>query len=103
VIAALSGHTHRNRIAARATAAGGYWILSTASLIDYPQQGRAVRVLSTTDGGVAIQTWMLDHVFPGALGATARQLSYIDAQGGRPKGFVGTRRDRNVVLYRRAV
>ncbi len=102
VIAALSGHTHRNRIRARPTAAGGYWLISTASLIDYPQQARALKVTATDNGGVAIQTWMLDHVFPGELGTIARQLSYIDAQGGRADRFAGTRLDRNVTLYRRA-
>ncbi len=103
VVALLSGHTHRNRIAARPTRAGGYWLISTASLIDFPQQTRALRVLATADGGVAVQTWMLDHVFPGKLGTISRQLSFIDAQGGRPGGFAGTRLDRNVTLYRRAV
>ena len=48
-------------------------------------------------GGVAIQTWMLDHT--GALAAISRQLAYLDAQGGRPKGFAGDRLDRNVTLY----
>jgi hypothetical protein len=44
---------------------------------------------------------MLDHVFPGTLGLISRQLSFIDAQGGRPAGFAGSRLDRNVRLYRR--
>jgi 3',5'-cyclic AMP phosphodiesterase CpdA len=100
VIAALSGHTHRNRIAPRPTAAGGYWLISTASLIDFPQQSRALRVIATADGGVAIQTWMLDHVLPGPLGTVSRSLAYLDAQGGRPAGLAGTRLDRNVTLYR---
>jgi len=98
VIAALSGHTHRNSIEPRA----GYWLINTASLIDYPQQARALRVLRTAGGGVAIQTWMLDHTFPGDLGTISRQLAYLDAQGGRPKGFAGSRLDRNVTLYRAA-
>jgi 3',5'-cyclic AMP phosphodiesterase CpdA len=103
VIAALSGHTHRNRIEPRFTTAGGYWVISTASLIDYPQQTRALRVVATRGGGVAIQTWMLDHVVTGTLGRISRELAYLDAQGGRPAGFAGSRVDRNVTLYRAAV
>ncbi|MGI8430141.1 MAG: metallophosphoesterase family protein [Solirubrobacteraceae bacterium] len=103
VIAAMAGHTHRNRIEPRSAPSGGYWLINTAALIDYPQQARAIRVLATAGGGVALQTWMLDHIFPGELGAISRQLAYLDAQGGRPNGFAGGRLDRNVTLYRTAV
>lgn len=96
VIAALAGHTHRNSIEPR----GHYWLINTASLIDYPQQARAVRVVHTAGGGVAVQTWMLDHT-GSELGTISRQLAYLDAQGGRPKGFAGNRRDRNLTLYLR--
>jgi hypothetical protein len=99
VIAALFGHTHRNRITPRSTSAGGYWLISTASLIDYPQQARALQITPTRGGGVAIRTWMLDHVSKGSLGTIARKLSYLDAQGGRPGGFAGSRADRNAILY----
>jgi hypothetical protein len=61
-----------------------------------------MRLLETAGGGVALETWMLDHV-GGRLGSISRQLSYLDAQGGRPKGFAGSRLDRNVRLYRRPV
>jgi hypothetical protein len=103
VVAALYGHIHRNEIIPRSTPAGGYWLIGTASLIDYPQQARALRLVSTAGGGVALETWMLDHVFPGTLGEISRQLAYLDAQGGRPAGFAGSRLDRNVRLYRRGV
>ena len=83
VIAAVSGHTHRNRIVARRTAAGGYWLISTASLIDFPQQARALRVLATADGGVAIQTWMLDHVVPGRAGHDLPRAG-LPRRAGRP-------------------
>jgi hypothetical protein len=102
VIATLAGHIHRNEIVARHSPAGGYWLITTASLIDYPQQARAFRLLSTARG-VALQTWMLDHVDDGHLGRFSRELSYLSAQGGRPMRFSGTRFDRNVTLYRNAV
>jgi 3',5'-cyclic AMP phosphodiesterase CpdA len=95
VTAALAGHTHRNSIEPR----DHYWLINTASLIDYPQQARALRVVETAGGGVAIHTWMLDHT-GSALGAISRQLAYLDAQGGRPKAFAGGCLDRNVTLYR---
>jgi Calcineurin-like phosphoesterase len=104
VIAALNGHIHRNEIRPRPTSAGGYWLITTASLIDYPQQARALTIEATQNGGVAIRTWMLDHVDePLGLGRISRQLAYLDAQGGRPQGFEGRPDDRNVILYRRAV
>jgi 3',5'-cyclic AMP phosphodiesterase CpdA len=98
VIAALAGHTHRNQITPRTSASGGYWLITTASLIDYPQQARAIQVVETEGGGVAVQTWMLDHA-PSPLGMISRELSDLDAQGGRPHGFAGDRIDRNVALY----
>jgi hypothetical protein len=99
-LAAIWGHTHRNRIVPRPAAGGGYWLISTASLIDYPQQARALAIIETAGGGVALRTWLLDHV--GALGDISRELSYLDAQGGRPQGFAGSHLDGNVTLYRRA-
>ena len=99
VLAAIWGHTHRNRITPRPRPGGGYWLISTASLIDFPQQSRALRVVETA-AGVALETWMLDHVSPaGGLGRISRELSFLDAAGGRPQGFAGRRGDRNALLY----
>ena len=102
VVAVLSGHTHRNAITPRKTAAGGYWLITTASLIDWPQQWRMLR-LRENAGGPLIETWMVDQ--PGRPGDTrdaagvARDLAYIDVQGGRPAGADGPRGARNARLF----
>jgi 3',5'-cyclic AMP phosphodiesterase CpdA len=99
VVAALAGDTHHNRIAPRPTPAGGYWLITTGSLADWPMQSRMLRLVQTKRG-VALETWMLDTAGgPESLPGIARQLAYLDAQGGRPNGFAGRRRDRNAVLY----
>ncbi len=100
VLATVAGHTHRNRITARRTARGGYWQITTASLADFPQQTRMLRVRKTTGGGVALETWMLDTA-TGGLADTARALAFLDAQGGRPDGAAGRRTDRNARLFKR--
>jgi len=102
VLCALSGHTHRNRITPRPGPGGGYWLISTCSLIDWPQQLRALRVIEHGPGRATIETWMIDHAPEPRLGDIARELSYLDAQGGRPQGFAGGPLDRNVRLFKRA-
>jgi hypothetical protein len=98
VVAALAGDSHRNRIVARQTRAGGYWLVQTAALADYPQQARVLRLRATAGGGTVLETWMLDTAAD-LLADTARELAYLDAQGGRPQHEAGTRLDRNVRLY----
>jgi 3',5'-cyclic AMP phosphodiesterase CpdA len=100
VLAALDGDTHRNRITPRATPAGGYWLIQTAALADYPQQARMLRVRATAGGGAVLETWMVDTA-PDPGGAdVARELAYLDAQGGRTFGAAGRHADRNVRLFR---
>jgi len=105
VLAVLAGDTHRNRIRPRRTRAGGYWLIRAPSLVDHPQQVRAYRLQQLETGRLALDTWLLDHAgdraAAGALGlaGVARDLAFLDAQGGRPRGFAGTVEDRNARLY----
>jgi 3',5'-cyclic AMP phosphodiesterase CpdA len=98
VLAALNGDSHHHRIAARRTPAGGFWLIGTASLADFPQQARMLRVRETAGGGAVLETWALDTA-PAPLADTARALAYLDAQGGRPAGAAGTPADRNARLF----
>jgi 3',5'-cyclic AMP phosphodiesterase CpdA len=100
VLAALHGDTHRSRIEARRTPAGGFWVVGTAALADFPQQARMLRVRETAGGGAVLETWMLDTA-PAPLADTARELAFLDAQGGRPDDFAGAPADRNARLFHR--
>jgi len=99
MLAAVSGGSHRSAITPRRTPRGGYWMISTSSLIDYPQQVRAFRLRQTANGGRVLETWMLDPEPNNRLAATSMQLAYLDFEGGRTSEFAGGRGDRNASLY----
>ncbi len=98
VVANIAGNAHRNRVRPHRTPAGGYWVIETSSLADFPQQARMLRLRETTGGGRVLETWMVDQDGRGLAGI-ARELAYLDAQGGRPQGFAGTGSDRNARLF----
>jgi hypothetical protein len=103
IVAVLAGHTHRNAIVPRRSPAGGYWLITTASIIDWPQQWRALRLVQTAGGGTALETWMVDHTGrpndESSLAGIARDLAFLDPQGGRPAHAAGPPTTRNVRLF----
>lgn len=113
VVAWLNGHTHRHSVTAVTDGAGpgGFWQITTASHIDWPQQARIVEFLATGTG-LAIACTVIDSAAgtgyrgssdPGDLAALARELAANDwqvrdeitAEGG---AGAGAATDRNVVL-----
>jgi Calcineurin-like phosphoesterase len=98
VAAVVMGNSHRNAIEPR----DSYWLITTSSLADFPQQARMFRLQEAhVEGearGAVLDTWMVDHDGRGLAGVS-RELAYLDAQGGRPQGFAGRPTDRNVRLF----
>jgi metallophosphoesterase (TIGR03767 family) len=122
VVAWVNGHTHEHAITAVTDAAGrGFWQVTTASHIDWPQQGRLIELLAT-GRGLAIACTVIDSAAParyaGAgpdegdlrdsgsparLAALSRELAANDwqvrdliaAEGGTG---AGTTADRNTIL-----
>jgi 3',5'-cyclic AMP phosphodiesterase CpdA len=98
VVAVVAGNRHRNTIEPhRSPGGGGFWLVGTSSLADFPMQGRMLRLREAAGGGAVLETWMVDQDGRGVAGV-ARELAYLDAQGGRPQGFAGRPADRNARL-----
>ncbi|MGK9148168.1 TIGR03767 family metallophosphoesterase [Plantibacter flavus] len=72
VIGWLNGHTHLNQILAHpaATGTGGFWEITTASCIDFPQQQQTVEVVDNRDGTLSLFTTVLDHASPAVPGTS---------------------------------
>lgn len=105
----LNGHIHANRVQPRPGPAGegGFWEVTTSSLIDWPCQARVVELIETADGGLTIACTMLDHSGPAdpgsastvlELAALHRQLAGNSPGGGFGSDRPGTPLDRNVLL-----
>jgi metallophosphoesterase (TIGR03767 family) len=95
VVAYLSGHTHANTIKPYAVSYGannrnGFFDITTASTMDYPNQSRIVELTQSENGVVSINTTMLDLDAPVAwngdvdtpkgLAALGRELAFNDPQ-----------------------
>jgi metallophosphoesterase (TIGR03767 family) len=115
VVAWVNGHTHEHAITAirQDGAPGGFWQVTTASHIDWPQQARIIELLETPAGLALVCTVIdsaaparyaaADPADPARLAALARELAandwqvrdLITAEGGKGAGSAA---DRNVVL-----
>jgi hypothetical protein len=116
VVGWVNGHTHVHAIRAVVEdgAPGGFWQVTTASHIDWPQQARIIELLET-ESGLAIGCTVIDSAAPAsylaaedladpaALAALAREIAANDWQvrdqitADRGAG-AGAAADRNVIL-----
>jgi metallophosphoesterase (TIGR03767 family) len=77
LVAWLSGHRHVHEVLAHPGAAGGFWEITTASLIDWPSQARAVELLRRPDGQLELACTLVDHEAPpDSLAALHRALAH---------------------------
>ncbi|MFF3404028.1 TIGR03767 family metallophosphoesterase [Streptomyces sp. NPDC002659] len=114
VIALINGHSHTNRILSYARPStwpkpGGFWEITTAAHIDWPQQSRLIEVSATRDT-VSVFTTIVDTdapphsdttSTPAALASHARELALNDWQNrSHPTnpGRRGQATDRNTQL-----
>ena len=104
VVLWLNGHVHANRVKARPDSTGrggGLWEVTTASLVDWPCQGRIVEIVDPGDDMLAIACTMVDH-HGSELGALHRELAGNEPGAGFDSGRSGTPLNRNVILPLRA-
>jgi hypothetical protein len=100
VVLWLNGHIHANRIRARHDSrgqGGGFWEVTTSSLVDWPCQGRIVELIDAGEGLLAIGCTMLDH-HGSELAELHRELAGNSPVAGFASGRAGTPLDRNVIL-----
>ncbi|NQX10590.1 TIGR03767 family metallophosphoesterase [Microbacteriaceae bacterium VKM Ac-2855] len=71
VIGWLNGHTHLNQILPHITSGSGsagtgsgFWEITTASCIDFPQQQQLVEIVDNRDGTLSLFTTVVDHAAP---------------------------------------
>ena len=108
-IAWMNGHTHINTIQAhpRGDGKGGFWEITTASCIDFPQQQQTMEVVDNRDGTMSLFTTVLDHASPAltvdgaytqtALASWSRELAANDWVE-NPTMRLGSPLDRNCEL-----
>lgn len=112
LVAWVNGHTHMNTITPHPTAdGGGFWEITTASCVDFPQQQQTIEIVDNRDGTMSLFTTCLDHDSPAlwregdysqaGLGSLSRQLA-ANAWQFQPIPKIGSLLDRNCELLMRA-
>lgn len=108
VLAWVNGHSHKNAITPHSGehGTGGYWEVSTASHVDFPQLARVIEIADNHDGTLSLFTTCVESAAPHradvtdlsqtGLAALYRELAF-NAPGSRAT-LSGTPGDRNTEL-----
>lgn len=100
VVAWLVGHRHIHRVTPRPGRSGGFWEITTASLIDWPVERRSVEVLRHTDGTVEIVCCVDAHgASADSLAGVHRTVAERFAGSQVRSAMAGTELDRDVRLF----
>ncbi|MEU3710699.1 TIGR03767 family metallophosphoesterase [Streptomyces catenulae] len=105
VVAWINGHSHRNEV----TAHPGFWEVSTASHIDFPQLARVVELTDNHDGTLSLFTTLVESAAPhradpADLSAPGLAALYRELAANAPKArkdLAGEATDRNLELVLR--
>jgi len=108
LVAWINGHTHINTIIPHPKeGGGGFWEITTASCIDFPQQQQLIEIVDNQDGTLSLFTTSLDHgssaewngsdYSPEGLASLSRQLAANDWIENPPMRM-GSPLDRNCEL-----
>jgi hypothetical protein len=100
VVAWLVGHRHLHEVRPHPGPRGGFWEISTGSVIDWPSQTRAVEFLRHGGGPIQIVCTLQDHAAPaGSLAHLHHGLARLFA-GSRAGAMQGRTEDGSVHLVR---
>ena len=101
VIAWLVGHIHNNRIRAIAgpdPAHPGYWEIASSSLVDWPQQARALELVDNGNGTISIFATTIDFDETSCAEQRFRRLALMDYLSGWGDEISVDPADQNVEL-----
>lgn len=105
----VNGHTHTNTIRPHPNAdgTGGFWEVTTASCIDYPQQQQLIDLVDNRDGTLSIFAITIDHASPAqwtqgdlsqvGMASLSREFASNDWTA-TPFALMGSDLDRNVEM-----
>ena len=67
IVGWINGHTHTNTVTPVPDPSGrtnGFWEITTASHVDYPEQARIIELVDNGDGTISLLCTMLEHAAP---------------------------------------